>query len=379
MFGERVEEGEGEMKQSKPPTDTTGVKIMSDAERARVDYATAVATWPDLKSILWRLSQRYSDVLNVTVQGEVEDFLLWVAVDFVNTFANQEPDVEHLCVGILAAEGVVSELVTANWDGLLEAAIKELGYDVDFYRICVQGNDFRGPAAATKLLKFHGCALRAISHEAVYRPLLVARASQIVGWGGNNHFATIRQHMTNVAAQFRTLMVGMSAQDVNIQQLFAAARNLTPWNWTDAAPPHVFAEQEIPITTVAHVREVDAVGTTSAIEKAHAAFLEWRLVPAPKRGELVRLLGEELRANKRALGRLVSIEAGKIESEGLGEVQEMIDICDYAVGLSRQLYGLTIATERHEHRMSETWHPLGVTGNQGKPFCLRCCANFSKP
>jgi len=84
-----------------------------------------------------------------------------------------------------------------------------------------------------------------------------------------------------------------------------------------------------PITgeTVAHVREVDAAGTTSAIEKAHAAFLEWRLVPAPKRGELVRLLGEELRANKRALSRLVSIEVGKIESEGLGEVQEMIDIC----------------------------------------------------
>src|SRR5260370_32517494 len=119
-----------------------------------------------------------------------------------------------------------------------------------------------------------------------------------------------------------------------------------------------------PITgeTVAHVREVDAAGATSAIEKAHAAFLEWRLVPAPKRGELVRLLGEELRRNKRALGRFVSIEAGKIESEGLGEVQEMIDICDYAVGISRQLFGLTIATERHEHRMAETWHPLGVTG-----------------
>ena len=92
------------------------------------------------------------------------------------------------------------------------------------------------------------------------------------------------------------------------------------------------------------------------------AFLEWRLVPAPKRGELIRLLGEELRAAKDDLGRLVSIEVGKITSEGLGEVQEMIDICDFAVGLSRQLYGLTIATERSEHRMMETWHPLGVTG-----------------
>ena len=119
-----------------------------------------------------------------------------------------------------------------------------------------------------------------------------------------------------------------------------------------------------PITgeTVAHVREVTAADATMAIEKAHAAFLEWRLIPSPKRGELVRLLGEELRTNKRALGRLVSIEVGKIESEGLGEVQEMIDICDFAAGLSRQLHGLTIATERNEHRMAETWHPLGVTG-----------------
>lgn len=98
------------------------------------------------------------------------------------------------------------------------------------------------------------------------------------------------------------------------------------------------------------------------MERAHQAFKAWRNVPGPRRGELVRLLGEELRAAKDDLGRLVSIEVGKIRSEGLGEVQEMIDICDFAVGLSRQLYGLTIATERPGHRMMETWHPLGVVG-----------------
>lgn len=114
--------------------------------------------------------------------------------------------------------------------------------------------------------------------------------------------------------------------------------------------------------TIAAVAEISADDTRKAIDAAHKAFLEWRLVPAPQRGELIRLLGEELRAAKTELGRLVSIEVGKITSEGLGEVQEMIDICDFAVGLSRQLYGLTIATERVEHRMMETWHPLGVTG-----------------
>ena len=103
--------------------------------------------------------------------------------------------------------------------------------------------------------------------------------------------------------------------------------------------------------------------TKESIEQKIAAstiaFAAWRDVPAPRRGELVRLFGEELRANKDVLGRLVTLEAGKILQEGLGEVQEMIDICDFAVGLSRQLYGLTIASERPGHRMMEQWHPSG--------------------
>jgi L-aminoadipate-semialdehyde dehydrogenase len=110
---------------------------------------------------------------------------------------------------------------------------------------------------------------------------------------------------------------------------------------------------------IARVQSADAAALDGAIGRTAAAFAEWRLVPAPRRGELIRLLGEELRANKQALGRLVSVESGKIIQEGLGEVQEMIDICDFAVGLSRQLYGLTMASERPGHRMMETWHPLG--------------------
>jgi aldehyde dehydrogenase (NAD+) len=113
---------------------------------------------------------------------------------------------------------------------------------------------------------------------------------------------------------------------------------------------------------VGRVRETGAAEADAAIRAGFAAHLTWRNVPAPRRGELVRLLGEELRIHKASLGRLVSIEVGKCLSEGLGEVQEMIDICDFAVGLSRQLYGFTIASERADHRMMETWHPLGVTG-----------------
>src|SRR5258708_25911475 len=113
---------------------------------------------------------------------------------------------------------------------------------------------------------------------------------------------------------------------------------------------------------IARLKADDAAAVVAAIGRAHQAFLTWREVPAPKRGELVRLLGDALRTHKDDLGRLVTLETGKILQEGLGEVQEMIDICDFAVGLSRQLYGLTIATERPGHRMMETWHPLGVVG-----------------
>jgi aldehyde dehydrogenase (NAD+) len=101
---------------------------------------------------------------------------------------------------------------------------------------------------------------------------------------------------------------------------------------------------------------------SAVLERANAAYLRWRTVPAPVRGELVRRLGNEIRRSKTELARLVTIEAGKITQEALGEVQEMIDICDFAVGLSRQLHGLTIASERPGHHMRETWHPMGVCG-----------------
>ncbi|GGE16180.1 aldehyde dehydrogenase [Aureimonas endophytica] len=123
-------------------------------------------------------------------------------------------------------------------------------------------------------------------------------------------------------------------------------------------------EVRSPITgeVIAAVPETTPEAARAAIAKAAEAFRQWRLVPAPRRGELVRLLGEELRAGKAALGRLVTIEAGKVVSEGLGEVQEMIDICDFAVGLSRQLYGLTLPSERADHRLAEQWHPIGPVG-----------------
>jgi aldehyde dehydrogenase (NAD+) len=115
-------------------------------------------------------------------------------------------------------------------------------------------------------------------------------------------------------------------------------------------------------STIATVTQVSEAEHDRIVARAHETFLGWRKVPAPKRGEVVRQIGQALRERKRALGALVTLEMGKILAEGEGEVQEMIDICDFATGLSRQLYGLTMQSERPDHRMYEQWHPLGVVG-----------------
>ncbi len=124
----------------------------------------------------------------------------------------------------------------------------------------------------------------------------------------------------------------------------------------------IVSQSPIDGQTLGRVPATDAAGVQSVLERSVAAFHQWRRVPAPRRGELVRLFGEAVRRHKPALAELITLEVGKITSEAAGEVQEVIDICDFAVGLSRQLYGLTIASERPGHHMQERWHPYGPVG-----------------
>ena len=142
----------------------------------------------------------------------------------------------------------------------------------------------------------------------------------------------------------------MTSEDILHRAGFGAA---------ELSSGHFAVRSPIDGAEIARVRETPTAEMLEVIARARRAFGAWRDLPAPRRGELVRLLGEELRASKETLGAVVTLETGKIVSEGLGEVQEMIDICDFAVGVSRQIYGLTIASERPGHRMAETWHPMG--------------------
>ncbi len=132
--------------------------------------------------------------------------------------------------------------------------------------------------------------------------------------------------------------------------------------WIETRGPELVSTNPATGEPIASVRQATATDYEAVVTAATRAFETWRLVPAPRRGEVIRALGNALREHKEDLGRLVSLENGKILSEGLGEVQEMIDICDFAVGLSRQLYGLAMHSERPSHRMYEQWHPLGPVG-----------------
>ncbi|HLR31882.1 MAG TPA: aldehyde dehydrogenase family protein [Fodinibius sp.] len=133
-------------------------------------------------------------------------------------------------------------------------------------------------------------------------------------------------------------------------------------SWSDKKAQTLSSSTPINGSHIADVTLTTRKDYDIIIEKAQQAFTQWRQIPAPQRGEIVRQIGEQLRRHKPELGKLVSYEMGKIYQEGLGEVQEMIDICDFAVGLSRQLYGKTMHSERPQHRMYEQWHPLGICG-----------------
>lgn len=128
---------------------------------------------------------------------------------------------------MLVLEGVVLDLATANWDGLLEAAMVELGRPNETFRVAVTGGDLHGPPGIGTLYKFHGCANRAIENEADYRPLLVAREAAITHWAQNQRFTQMREQLRALIARSRTLMIGLSGQDTNIQQLFGA----NGWVW----------------------------------------------------------------------------------------------------------------------------------------------------
>ena len=225
-----------------------GLAQLSPADRATIDYARPVSEWPPIDTVLRNLTGAYARVLDIRIQGQDEDHLLWDAVDVPATFAPATaiPDCEHLCLAMLILEGLVPEIASANWDGLIEAAVDELTDKSGVaLRVVVRPEDLRDPPLLSRLLKFHGCAVKAATDPAVYRPLLIASLSQITAWPADPAHAPMKQQLVTLATTKRTLMIGLSGQDTDIQNVFAAGQHLMPWTWPAVPPAHVFTEDTL--------------------------------------------------------------------------------------------------------------------------------------
>lgn len=215
---------------------------LSDDEKGRLNLARPFSHWPDADVICNRLVDKYSRLLDIQVDGEPDDYILWSGVNIVATFAdpNIEPDVEHLCIGILILEGVSSDIASANWDGLVEKAVDVLTTGEPAVVVCVRPEDMREAGLRARLYKFHGCAVKASTDEAVFRPYLIGQQSQIHGWVAQN--PVIVNRLVELITEKPTLMMGLSAQDANIQAIFAEAEAQMAWPWPGDRPSYVFSE-----------------------------------------------------------------------------------------------------------------------------------------
>jgi SIR2-like domain len=239
---------------------------LTPAELATIDPEQPISEWPPLDSLVNRLVNDYARFLDVEVDGEQSDYLLWHGVDVTFTYANPaiEPDSEHICIAILILEGVASDLPTANWDGLIERAVNELTQGRDALTVCVAPEDLRLPQLQSRLYKFHGCAVRAAQDEAKYRRRLIARQSQINAWTANAENEPIKNHLIHIALTKPTLMVGLSAQDGNIQGLFAEAAAQMAWPWPSNPPAYAFSEDELGFDQTILLRNVYQAAYTAA-------------------------------------------------------------------------------------------------------------------
>lgn len=215
--------------------------------RSAIDISSPVHTWPGLTDVVSRLVDKYSDVLDVHVNGVVEeDYLVWTGLNVAVTYGSPDlvPDEGHLCVAMLMMEGVVHSAPTTNWDGLVESAVDRLNGGLDHVlNVAVRPEDFASSRCRSELVKFHGCAVRAAADPAEYRKRLIARKTQISGWDLKPENRMMKSHLEHLLSSRPALVIGLSAQDANIHtMLHQASQNLVrPW---PATPPAVVLAEE---------------------------------------------------------------------------------------------------------------------------------------
>jgi hypothetical protein len=219
------------------------------AAKVEMQYAQPLAMWPEHNAIIERLWTKYSRVLDIRVPGTDPDFILWEAIDIRRAFENPAaPAAEHLCIAVLILEGAIQAIASANWDGFIEAAVERLSNGVPgVIQVVVDPDQLRGPAGRARLLKFHGCIVHATREPLVFRRFLTGSYTQIMSWPEAAEFGAMCHTVVGLATAQKTLVLGLSIQDNNLQTLFARARAVHAWPWpcAPAAPAHIFCEDRI--------------------------------------------------------------------------------------------------------------------------------------
>lgn len=212
-------------------------------------FGQPLNAWAEHDTIINRLWNKYSRVLDIRVRGTDADFILWDAIDIRQAFEHPAPPAaEHLCIAILILEGAVHAIASANWDGFIEAAVHRLSNGVQgVIQVVVDPDQLRGPAGRARLLKFHGCIVHATREPPVFRRFLTGSHTQIMDWPEKADFAVMSNAVVGLATAQKTLVLGLSIQDNNLQTLFSRAKNMHAWPWpcTPAAPAHIFCEDTI--------------------------------------------------------------------------------------------------------------------------------------
>lgn len=286
-----------------------------------IDLSKPFSEWAECNQITQVLVSNYSRLLDIEVDGEPEDYLLWSGIDIRATFANPDipPDVEHLCLAILVEEECASEMASANWDGLIENANRELTQGKPSISVYVAREDLRQRSIKGALYKFHGCAPSAVTDENKYRPHLIGRQSQIHDWAARDENSVVVSQLENLIATKPTFMVGLSAQDANIQALFSRAAKKMCWEWPGDRPSYVFSENELGIDQkimlkIVYGDQYQAIDKTDLWDKsrikAYAKPLLFALVLHVLCSKLRRLA--HLKAEKFSEGDIQIIEAGII-------------------------------------------------------------------
>jgi hypothetical protein len=220
-----------------------------DPAAVRARYGQPLATWPEHDAIIDRLWNKYSRVLDIRVPGKEADFVLWEAIGIREAFEHPAPPAaEHLSIAVLILEGAVREVASANWDGFIEVAVARLSGAVPgVMQVVVDPDQLRGPAGRAKLLKFHGCIIHAAREPLIFRQYLTGSYTQIMRWPETAAFAAMRNAIVGLATTHKTLVLGLSIQDNNLQTIFTRATAVHSWPWpcTPAAPAHIFCEDRI--------------------------------------------------------------------------------------------------------------------------------------